>query len=514
MKKINRNIREWKNIHQTFSQTIENYTDLANEYASNLTPLKMYNESTEGFMQLIDSHLQSNIPLRVLGGEWSWSKVAASSGILLNSKPLNLSFGIGINSVSSSYLKTFQDLYFVQCGTSIRELNDRLRIIGRSLPTSGASNGQTIAGALSTGTHGAALDFGSVPEFVVGLHIVVDKDRHYYIERESYPVVSGRFTNQLKTEVIKDDELFNAALVSFGAFGIIHGVMIETQPLFLYESRLDIMNYDNNLKTLLSALDFTHSAGTIPSERPYHFQVVFNPYAATNNAYVSRMYKRPYNNSYNRIASDFEWNIGEDGPAFLGKIFDIFPGPVPSVVDSLLRAKYQPYDNKFGTHGEIFSNTSTNGKVLSLAIGVPVTEVNRVLELIKITNRTHGPINGLYALRYVAKSSATLGFSKYDPTAIIEIDGFNSNTMYHFYTAFVNGLETENIEHCFHWGKVLYTNRQKLEKSYGSDVIKQWLKARKKLLQKDELMAIFTNDLMKSWGLDEILIDGGEDVIT
>src|SRR5215467_4328737 len=102
-----------------------------------------------------------------------------------------------------------KNLRFVQCGNSILELHRQLRAQGRRLRSCGASNGQTIAGALSTGTHGAAIDAGSIANYVVGLHIVVSPTRHVWLERKSYPVMTKDFADALGAEWIRDDSLFN-----------------------------------------------------------------------------------------------------------------------------------------------------------------------------------------------------------------------------------------------------------------------------------------------------------------
>src|SRR5262249_11727456 len=147
---------------------------------------------------------------------------------ILDTKMLNMIFPIrSAQSLSPNYPKTPDKVLFAQCGNSIQELNNWLKANNRSLKTSGASNGQTIVGCFSTGTHGSAIDVGSVQDYIVGLHIIVGPGQQYYLERKSYPVVSDVFLQRFNTKLVADDDLFNAALVSFGSFGFIHGVMIE-----------------------------------------------------------------------------------------------------------------------------------------------------------------------------------------------------------------------------------------------------------------------------------------------
>src|SRR5262245_28865182 len=83
-----------------------------------------------------------------------------------------------------------QRMVFAQCGVLIKTLSAYLEARGLSLSTSGASNGQTIAGAISTGTHGAANAFGSIQESVLGLHMIAEGGKHYFIQRATRPAVS------------------------------------------------------------------------------------------------------------------------------------------------------------------------------------------------------------------------------------------------------------------------------------------------------------------------------------
>ena len=48
--------------------------------------------------------------------------------------------------------------------------------------TLGGAGGQTVFGALTTGTHGGDFRAGPIAESVVALHLVADGGRHYWIE--------------------------------------------------------------------------------------------------------------------------------------------------------------------------------------------------------------------------------------------------------------------------------------------------------------------------------------------
>jgi FAD/FMN-containing dehydrogenase len=496
--------KEWTNRHETFTQKIQNLYNLANDNSG--SPLADYNDATIAIQKIIGDAIASNQQLRALGGEWSWTKVAATGGILLNTKPLNISFQIGKNNVSTDYTKTPDDLYFAQCGVSVKEISDRLRTRNRSLKTSGASNGQTIAGAMSTGTHGAAIDVGSIPDYVVGLHLIVSPSRHVWLERKTYPVVSESFVKNINAELVQDDSLFNAALVSFGCFGFIHGVMIETDPLFLYQCYRLKVPANDDLYSLMETLDFTTTRVPLPhgTERPYHFQTLINQYDSSNSANVTAMYKRPFGTPYTPPSSATSFGPGDDAPSFIGTITQSIPALVPFVVNKLIGAAYAPYDNVWGTHGEIFNNTDTHGKVLSSAMGVPLNYVNQLRRLIIDLNQAKGPFAGVLAFRYVKGTQATLGFTAFPETCVVELDGVFSDKSFRFYEALWDELFRQNIPFTFHWGKLLQLDPVKLRKLYPGSKVDDWLAARKTLMQDPAVMQVFTNDLMIQWGLDVV----------
>jgi hypothetical protein len=494
--------KQWTNRHETFTQNIDNLYNLADNNTSNI--LADYNDATAGIQSIIQEAITQKKGLRVLGGEWSWSKITGTDGILLNSKPLNISFTINKNNLSNQYKKLPEDLYFAQCGVSIKELNERLAKRNRAIKTSGASNGQTIAGAMSTGTHGSKLEFGAVSDFVVGIHIVVSPTRHVWLERASYPVVSDSFLKAINAELVRDDKIFNAAAVSFGSFGFIHGVMIETVPLFLYESYRLRLPIDDKFTKLLETLDFKDSQLPCGSEKPLFFQVVLNPYDLDKGAYINVMYNRPYTPGYPPSTLPAGIGPGDDAPAFIGKVAQGLPALVPGLINQLVKNSFPLFGKTLGIHGEMFTNTDVRGKVLSTAFGITIQDVNRVRQTLLDVNKTHGPVAGVISIRYVKKSTATLGFTRFDTTCVIELDCAFSDATSNFFKAVWAKLDELKIPFTFHWGKIFKLDAATLKEKYGAAAVEDWINARNTLMKSPESMQVFTNQVMKEMGLDRI----------
>jgi FAD/FMN-containing dehydrogenase len=513
MKIIKTGNTAWTNRHDTFTETIKDLYELGNE--DDLDALDSYNDATKGFLNMIAEAITTQTPLRPLGTGWSWAKIATvANGVMLDTKPLNTRFNITAASVAPGYTGDPGHLLFVQSGMSIQELGDFLRAKKQSLKTSGASNGQTIAGALSTGAHGAAFDFGAVSEFVVGLHIVVGATRHVYLERASAPIVSDTFIQNIQAEHVLDDDLFNAALVSFGSFGIIHGVMIETEDLFLLETYMQRLPYDDSdsgkiLKGMMQTLDFSVANLPCGNERPYHFAVLLNPYDMDKGAYVTTMYKRPYTTNYSApVANQAGIGPGDDAPTFIGLLTDSIPALVPILVNKILGASLTLSDldaqgkpvKKLGTVGEIFNNTTLRGRLLSAAVGFPIENVNQVIDLMLKANDDFGPFAGLFSFRFVKQSTATLGFTKFGHTCVMELDAAHSDKVHNYYSQIWKILEDNGIPFTFHWGKVNELSPTRINNMYG-DAATSWKAARNKLLDANTIK-VFNNPILQEWGLD------------
>jgi hypothetical protein len=490
----------WSNVHQSFRHKITRlYDGVRNAETGNF--VSDYNAMTSALQKLVREAADEQARLRAFGGTWSFSPVAATDGRLIDTRNLNGVIRVSAASVDPAYPGDAAGLLFVQCGISILDLNKRLQDKGRCLKTSGASNGQTIAGAVSAGTHGSAIDFGAMPDFVVGLHLIVGPGRHVYLERASLPVVKASFADRLGAEHVRDDHLFDAALVSFGSFGLVHGLMIETEPLFLLEAHRKRMPLDAALRRAIGTLDFTDLALPHKPERPYHFQVVINPHNVGGGVYVTSMYKRPHRNDYTPPQPSGGLGAGDDAIAVVGALLSIAPGLTPLLANFLIENNYKEFTEPIvGTRGEIFAYTTSRRKAASMAVGVPLDQAVQALDATLDVHRRHGPFPGVFALRFVQRSGALLGFTRFDPTCVLEIDGPDTGDTREFYRQVWRGLEQAGVPFTFHWGKLHELDAAGVQAMYG-DAVDRWLEARRQLLD-PALREVFSSPWLAGLGLD------------
>jgi FAD/FMN-containing dehydrogenase len=440
--------------------------------------------------------------LRGLGGGWSFSSVAAApQGILLNTRPLNYRFAV--SSIHPQFQGDVSNVFFVQCGMSIAELNEYLRGRGKSLKTSAASNGQTIVGAMSTGTHGSAIDIGAIPDYILGLHIIVAPDRHVWIERRTQPVVADSLVDYLGAELIRNDAIFEAARVSFGSFGLIHGVLLETENLFYLRASRQRMQLDAGLWTAIDALDF--DAVQLPgpgNARPYHFAVLINPHHLADRPYITVMHKSTTPPEDCEPPSPGRITPGDDALEVIGILTDRLGAITIEAIAQLLSQVYPEYDAICGTLGEIFTDTTTRGNAISVGMGIPLGHVRRAVELALHTNHEY-PFAGLIALRYVKASDATLAFTRYrEHTCILEFDGPLSRRTRTYLNRVWHQFDVAGIPYTFHWGKMNNLHAPRVLDMYGTASIEAWRSARQTLLTTPALRRLFANPFLQRVGLD------------
>ncbi len=84
----------WQNWHQSVTQQVARLMDLWNAEPNNAT-IDSYNATTAALQGIVAEAEGVGMSLRGLGGGWSFTPVAATTGIMLNTKPLNYQFKPG-----------------------------------------------------------------------------------------------------------------------------------------------------------------------------------------------------------------------------------------------------------------------------------------------------------------------------------------------------------------------------------------------------------------------------------
>ncbi len=145
--------------------------------------------------------------VRVAGAGHSFSDIALTDGRLLLLDRMRRVLDVDRES----------GLVRVEAGITIRELSARLAEHGLALENLGDIDVQSIAGAISTATHGTGARLRNIPAQVAALTLVL---------------ADG---STLECSPERDPEVFRAARVSVGALGVIAEVTLRCVPAFRLE---------------------------------------------------------------------------------------------------------------------------------------------------------------------------------------------------------------------------------------------------------------------------------------
>jgi hypothetical protein len=165
--------------------------------------------------------------------------------------------------------------------------------------TLGGAGGQTVVGALATGTHGGDFDRPPVADAVKALHVVTDGGMHYWIERSRDEEIPFTNTAKLKAlygqakyggpqnfQVIQDDNVWRAAIIQVGRFGIVYSAVLEVLPQYGLQQTVSMDVWENvrsqvaDPNSPLFTEQFTSKSG---AKLPQRFlQIAVNPIPSAN----------------------------------------------------------------------------------------------------------------------------------------------------------------------------------------------------------------------------------------
>jgi hypothetical protein len=227
---------------------------------------------------------------------------------------------------------------------------------------------------------------------------------------------------------------------------------------------------------------------------------------ADKGVFLKAMYKTPYRTDYTKPASaPGNFQYGDELLGLIQTILDnigkkLTQKLVPPLVTKLFPLAFASNEQVTGTIGEIFTNTKFRGKAASAAIAIDTANASRAIEEIVAMN-SKVPFAGGLALRFVKGTNATLGFTKFEKTCVLEMDGVESASSRKFFSSVWNRFEEIGLPYTLHWGKINFNlTEPRIRQMYGDAAVNKWLTARHKLLD-DVTQKVFTNEFMERTGL-------------
>lgn len=191
------------------------------------SPARIERPATEAALQdVVTDAVDRCDTVRVAGSGHSFSPIVPSDDTLISLERLT-----GIVDVDPEARRAT-----VRAGTTLAALNRELDAYGLAMANSGDIDRQTVAGALTTGTHGTGLDFGVLATQIHELRLLT---------------AGGEF---LTCSADETERHFRAAQVSLGSLGVVTELTLDLVPAYdlcLRRRRLP-------LETALDAIDRFH----------------------------------------------------------------------------------------------------------------------------------------------------------------------------------------------------------------------------------------------------------------
>lgn len=202
--------------------------------------------------------IAANNHIRLVGTGHSWNKICLSSETLINLDLYNK-----VIELDSGKLQIK-----VQSGIKLWQLNQYLDKHGLALSNLGSIDKQSVAGAVSTGTHGTGINFQILGSQIETFSLIKADGEKILLHRE------------------QDKKLFNLCLVNIGCLGVISEVTLNVLPAF-------------NLREYTVAIPFNDAIEQLPQliSSANHFKMWWFPHTEKMILYKYDRTSKPVNDS-------------------------------------------------------------------------------------------------------------------------------------------------------------------------------------------------------------------------
>jgi hypothetical protein len=362
--------------------------------------------------------------VRAFGSGHAISDVAVSLDYIINTSRLNSVLPLG----ESTFKREAAAMHLIQVegGIKIGELNKQLALRGLALSNMGGSTIQSLAGAISTSTHGSGITLGPFPSFVKSLLLVSTAGKVYRIEPSDGITDPDRWLEPHIT-LIQDDDHFNAVLVNMGCMGVIYAFTIAVEPAYLLKESRQLSKW-SDVKTVINTLGLRQQL-----EKYRHLEFLINPHE-THGDHTVIITKRvrqegngiPKGRPGKRNCLPSLLAGLKITPKMFIQLFNLTRKKTPQYLDTSLKGLD---DEEFTNHSyEVLNQGTKQLKFVAGAIEVAfpvdrtVEAIEKVMEVCARNVRVHGRyLTSPIGVRFVKKSRAYLSMMHDQDSCLIEV---------------------------------------------------------------------------------------------
>jgi hypothetical protein len=385
-------------------------------------PVEIARPQTLGdLVEIVTGAERAGRTVRAAGARHSWSDIALTDGVMV--EPDHLSEVEAADPATLRPQAAAVNLVWVGSGTHLRTLNPKLEAMGLALRNMGGYDAQTIAGVISTSTHGSGLSFGPFPDAVRSLELVVSGGRALRLEPAEGPTDPAAFAEP-GLELVQDDERFAAAICGLGTIGLLYRVMIDVREKFWLKEVRTLDTWERVRSTL--------SADGVLGEEG-HYELFVNPYKGDDGEHRVLVTMRtdtdepvgvPQDKLERHPLTELEssWHFTGVVLRFLARHF---PSLVASRFDSVLEEMCD--DDYTNVSYKVFNIGEANAlpaDSMELGVAVDGRHLEAVDEILAIA--AERAREGIYhtspfSLRFIAPSGAYASMMHGQPTMMIEL---------------------------------------------------------------------------------------------
>ena len=368
---------------------------------------------------------RDGLTVRAVGSGHSFTDIAATDGMAVD-----LSGWTGVVDAD-----TTTGLVTVRSGTTLRVLNAALDRHGLAMTNLGDIDAQTIAGALSTGTHGTGANYGGMATQLAAVELTL---------ADGTTVTADENTNP---------DLFQAARIGLGALGILTTVTLRCEPAFTLAA-------DERPEPLDELLPAFHDQVAEHDHMEFHWF----PYG--QKALVKRNNRQPTGTTPQPLSPLRQWleyelleNNALAALSRLGRAIPTLVRPLHRTVDKILSPRtYSDRSHRVFVSSRKVKFVESEYALTREDLIDVLTELRR--EIPKLADPVMFPLE----IRVAAPDDIWLSTAYERPTAYIAIHQYQGMPYRQYFDLFESIMRTVNGRP--HWGKMHSLTADRIQELY------------------------------------------------